>query len=85
MRIIFVVVVCGLLVACGLSSPALPDMAPSPQTAGIANPASVNCIRHGGQLKLVDGTAGQFGMCVLPSGRQCEEWSLMRGECAADF
>ncbi|WP_454735034.1 DUF333 domain-containing protein [Cupriavidus necator] len=24
---------------------------------------------------------GQTGICTFPSGKQCEEWALMRGEC----
>jgi|GEM_PF-1710713 len=47
----------------------------------IANPASVNCINKGGTLKIVDGPGGQYGMCTLPDGKQCEEWSYFRGEC----
>jgi len=30
---------------------------------------------------MVDGPGGQYGMCTLPDGKQCEEWSYFRGEC----
>ncbi|SOY86126.1 putative hemolysin [Cupriavidus taiwanensis] len=54
----------------------------SPGTAvGMANPASVNCAQRGGKLQIVSTPAGQTGICTFPSGKQCEEWALMRGEC----
>jgi putative hemolysin/predicted metal-dependent phosphoesterase TrpH len=52
--------------------------------AGIANPASVNCINKGGTLsiqKSADG--GEYGICIFEDNRQCEEWALFRGECPA--
>lgn len=52
--------------------------------AGIANPASQNCVAQGGRLEIEarpDG--GQFGVCYFEDNRQCEEWALMRGECPA--
>ncbi|AMR77247.1 DUF333 domain-containing protein [Cupriavidus nantongensis] len=48
---------------------------------GMANPASVNCAQRGGKLQIVSTPAGQTGICTFPSGKQCEEWALMRGEC----
>lgn len=53
--------------------------------AGIANPASVHCVQElGGQLEIVDTAQGQVGMCRLPDGRVCEEWSLFRdGTCTS--
>ena len=51
--------------------------------AQIANPASVNCIDKGGKLKIVDGQNGQYGICTLPDGTECEEWAYFRGECPA--
>jgi putative hemolysin len=52
---------------------------------GMPNPASVNCTKHGGTLKI--GTAkggGQVGICTFPNGKQCEEWAFMRNECSPD-
>lgn len=52
--------------------------------AGIANPASVNCINKGGSLsiqKSPDG--GEYGICTFKDGQQCEEWAFFRGECPA--
>ena len=52
-------------------------------SAGIANPASTNCVSLGGTLEIAGTAEGQVGYCHLPDGRVCEEWSLMRGGCAA--
>lgn len=49
---------------------------------GLANPASVNCGRLGGQSVIRNGPQGQYGVCVFPDGRVCEEWALFRdGRC----
>jgi uncharacterized protein len=50
-------------------------------TAGMANPASVNCGTIGGTTEIktaADG--GQYGMCTFKNGTSCEEWALLRGE-----
>lgn len=63
-----------LLAACTSSEPA-----PEPKSVGMANPASVHCVKQGGKLEIktaADG--GQYGICHLPDGRQCEEWALFR-------
>jgi hypothetical protein len=68
------------------SKPATP---PTPATdntkpdasAGIANPASVNCVQKGGKLDIRESDKGQYGVCVFTDGSECEEWAFMRGEC----
>src|SRR3989338_6898520 len=51
-------------------------------TAGIANPASTNCITLGGTLQIMDEVNGQVGYCHMKDGRVCEEWALFRdGSC----
>ena len=51
----------------------------------IANPASKNCIDKGGKLDIrTDSSGGQFGVCVFPNGKECEEWALMRGQCSPE-
>lgn len=50
-------------------------------TAGMANPASVNCVTLGGTVdikKNADG--GEYGMCTFANGTSCEEWALFRNE-----
>lgn len=61
-----------LLVAC------VPVTAPG---AGIANPASQNCVAQGGKLEIRQEAGGEVGYCVFADGSQCEEWALMRNEC----
>ena len=49
---------------------------------GIANPASVNCTKVGGNLVIQkDGTGGQYGLCYFEDNRACEEWALLNGDC----
>ena len=53
-----------------------------PNTVGLANPASKNCVAQGGTLKIVKrGDGGEFGLCYFEDNRACEEWALMRGDC----
>lgn len=50
----------------------------------MANPASVNCIKKGGQIRIEkDGTGSEYGVCLFEDNRQCEEWALYRGGCRA--
>lgn len=59
-------------VSCPASSP----------PAGLANPASVNCVKNvGGTLEIrKDPQGNEYGVCHLPDGGECEEWALYRGE-----
>ena len=50
-------------------------------SVGMANPASVNCIKQGGSLVMRQNAAGTYGICLFKGGRECEEWALFRGEC----
>ena len=47
----------------------------------IANPSSINCVNNGGKLKIMEDANGQYGVCVLPDGTECEEWKYFRKEC----
>jgi putative hemolysin len=50
-------------------------------TAGMANPASVNCGKIGATSEIMNNPDGsQYGMCKFPNGTSCEEWALFRGE-----
>ncbi|MGO0999619.1 putative hemolysin [Lysobacter sp. CA196] len=52
---------------------------------GVANPASVHCVKLGGKLETrKDKDGGEYGMCKLPDGRKCEEWSLFRDAKCVD-
>jgi len=48
----------------------------------LANPASEFCIKNGGKIEMrIDSQGGQFGICHLPDGTECEEWAFLKGEC----
>lgn len=50
--------------------------------AQMANPASVNCTKVGGNLVIEKrGDGGEYGLCYFEDNRACEEWALFRGEC----
>jgi len=51
------------------------------QKTGLANPASVYCVKHGGELQILDGPDGQYGMCLFPDKSACEEWAFKNGTC----
>lgn len=49
---------------------------------GLANPASVNCSKVGGNLVIEKrGDGGEYGLCYFEDNRACEEWALFRGDC----
>lgn len=48
----------------------------------IANPASINCEKVGGNLVMQkDGSGGEYGLCYFEDNYACEEWALWRGDC----
>jgi len=58
-----------------------PANATAPASAGIANPASVNCDKIGGTTEIKKNADGsEYGMCTFPNSTSCEEWALFRGE-----
>jgi len=49
---------------------------------GMANPASVNCTKVGGNLVIEKrGDSSEYGLCYFDDNRACEEWALFRGDC----
>ena len=42
------------------------------------NPASLYCVKKGGELKMESTDKGQVGYCHLPDGTVVEEWTLFR-------
>ncbi len=72
---------CLLLIGCVKPTPQPAAMA-SPETPDMPNPASVYCEQQGYTLEIrtaIDGS--QTGVCVFPSGSECDEWAYFRGEC----
>ncbi|MEM4271705.1 MAG: DUF333 domain-containing protein [Candidatus Pacearchaeota archaeon] len=50
---------------------------------GLANPASVYCVERGNKLEIrTDATGGQYGVCILPDGKECEEWEYFENNGA---
>ena len=52
---------------------------------GIPNPASFYCQEMGYELELRDTEAGTEGICILPDGKECEEWEFLTGGCAFEW
>lgn len=52
--------------------------------AEAANPASVYCVEQGGILEIREGGAGQYGVCVMPDGAECDEWEFFRTKVCGD-
>jgi putative hemolysin len=65
---------------CSTSSVAAEPPKAEPST-GIANPASVNCVKNRGKTVVRKNKLGEYGVCLFEDNRQCEEWALFRGEC----
>jgi len=72
---LLLVLAVGLLAAC--ASVSTPEV-----EVGMPNPASENCVAQGGTLEIRQGEGGEVGYCIFADGSECEEWALMRGECA---
>lgn len=53
----------------------------------VPNPASTFCIEQGYNLetrtRASDG--GQYSVCTLQNGEECEEWAFYRGECGTKY
>jgi len=50
-------------------------------SAGMANPASVNCGKVGATSEIKTAADGsQYGMCTFANGTSCEEWALFKNE-----
>jgi len=79
--ILVVIIAIGLLIGNRLIKQE-PIVSIDNNTTGIANPASVNCIEHGGKLEIRATEAGEYGVCIFSDGSECEEWMYFRNECA---
>jgi putative hemolysin len=52
------------------------------QSKQLANPASVNCTKKGGNLVIkTRGDGGEYGVCEFENNQACEEWAMYRGDC----
>jgi len=58
------------------------DSENSSDNTQLANPASVYCLENGGNISLrTDANGGQYSVCILNNGTECDEWKYYRGEC----
>jgi putative hemolysin len=70
-----------VVVATSVAAAFADDPPKPPGAVGIANPASVACVRRGGRSEIrTERDGGQVGYCHLPDGRICEEWALFRDD-----
>jgi len=52
----------------------------------MANPASVYCTEQGYRLEIRTSKDGsQFGLCIFPNGKECDEWKFYQGECGGNY
>ncbi|PKM91244.1 hypothetical protein CVU82_03830 [Candidatus Falkowbacteria bacterium HGW-Falkowbacteria-1] len=59
------------------ADPSLPN-----NNSQLANPASSNCVKLGGNLVIEKrGDGGEYGLCYFENDMACEEWALFRGNC----
>ncbi len=78
-RIAFLLLAAAFIAACQKEEAAAP---PTETGTTLANPASENCVKKGGQISIeTSGGGGQYGVCLFEDNRQCEEWALLRGAC----
>ncbi|MDO9033984.1 MAG: DUF333 domain-containing protein [Methanoregula sp.] len=87
-------IVAGIFIA-GCTQPTAPAQTPAttpivttaaPATAGLANPASVNCDKVGGKTEIKkDAQGNEYGMCTFTNGTTCDEWALFRNEGCKPF
>jgi putative hemolysin len=53
-----------------------------PAVSGIANPASVYCVKQGYKNEIRTNADGsQYGVCIFKDGSECEEWKFYKNEC----
>ena len=80
-KILIFIVALGLIVG-GLYMVRQDSLQNNKGVTQIANPASVNCTKVGGNLVIQKrGDGGEFGLCYFEENRACEEWALLRGDC----
>ena len=76
---------CGLLIQILACLSGQPTAGQTEQKAGSPNPASVNCAKKGGKLQIKkDSRGNEYGACIFPNGRECEEWAFFRGQCSPE-
>lgn len=55
-------------------------------STGLANPAAVYCQEMGYKLETrTRGDGGQYGVCIFPDRKECNQWAFFRGECGVEY
>ncbi|HUK39333.1 MAG TPA: DUF333 domain-containing protein [Methanomicrobiales archaeon] len=87
-RMVILLVCIGLLLLlCGCTSTTTGSSAnrtPAVTTTspGLPNPAAVFCTGKGYKYEIRQNTDGsEYGVCIFPGGKECEEWTFYRGTC----
>ncbi len=76
-------IVCVLSLGCNPAS--APATNPGSEGGEIPNPASVYCLKQGYRVdSRSDAQGNQYGVCIFPSGIECDEWAYFHGECTQD-
>lgn len=52
---------------------------------GQPNPASFYCEEMGYRLEMREEEGGTVGICILPKGKECEEWDFLAGRCGQEY
>ncbi len=73
------------LAAAGCAGSAAEKGDPGVEMIGMPSPASVWCVdhRHGKLVIRKDAAGNEYGVCILPDGREVEEWELYRADMKA--
>lgn len=56
----------------------------SDRPVGMPNPAAVYCLEQSGTVEIREDprpAGGQYGVCILANGTECDEWVFYRGGC----
>ena len=64
------------------TTPAAISPAATTSGAALANPSATFCVSKNYTYQIMNNPDGsQYGVCIFPSGKQCDGWAYYRGEC----
>ena len=67
------------LAACASSQTTSAQADAQAPAIGTPNPASAYCVQQGGKSEIRKNQDGsEYGMCILPDGKEVEEWAYFR-------
>lgn len=75
--------------AIGCPCPESPQTCPqdcAPNSFNLPNPASLYCQKLGYKLEIrKDKEGNEYGVCIFPDGKECDEWAFFREECGKEY